>query len=51
MQFSHDERGSGWVGAGGWVMEGFKKYRMTLKCLNAEREKLKITGNVSFEVS
>ena len=27
------------------------KYRMTLKCLNAEREKLKITGNVSFEVS
>lgn len=28
-----------------------KIHRMTLKCLNAEREKLKIIGNVSFEVS
>ena len=25
MQFSHDKRGSGWVGTGYWVMEGFKK--------------------------
>ena len=31
MQFSHDERGSGWIGAGGWVMEGFKKIQGDIK--------------------
>ena len=34
---------------GSW--KDLKKYRVTLKYLNAGREKLKITGNVSFEVS
>ena len=31
MQFNHDERGSGWIGAGGWVMEGLKKIQDDIK--------------------